>query len=253
MILSCLTCSTRPIFARVFIGIETPRVASLNETKKFQNVAGDDLDSKLARIQNSGIDISAGFIVGFDNDDESIFEDQFRFIQDNGIVLAMVGMLTAIPKTPLYERLRKDGRLRLHDFNCNFVPKNMTPERLQSGYWELLRRLYAPEAFLERYFKIYNYPEFRRRRAAIIARANEGKTSRTLDLRANLDVEPILGAGQGKAFENHGNCVLAFVHAAPPAVPKRDCRLHAIRQSLRGTLAFLEIHRRRYHRKAAHV
>ena len=240
-------------FRSVFIGIETPRVASLNETKKFQNVAGDDLDSKLARIQNSGIDISAGFIVGFDNDDESIFEDQFRFIQDNGIVLAMVGMLTAIPKTPLYERLRKDGRLRLHDFNCNFVPKNMTPERLQSGYWELLRRLYAPEAFLERYFKIYNYPEFRRRRAAIIARANEGKTSRTLDLRANLDVEPILGAGQGKAFENHGNCVLAFVHAAPPAVPKRDCRLHAIRQSLRGTLAFLEIHRRRYHRKAAHV
>ena len=167
-------------FRAVFIGIETPRVASLKETKKFQNVAGDSLDAKLARIQNAGLDISAGFIVGFDNDDELIFEDQYRFIQDNGIVLAMVGMLTAIPKTPLFERLEKDGRLRLHDFNCNFVPKNMTPERLKSGYWELLRRLYAPEAFLERYFKIYEYPEFRQRRAAIVAKTNERKIIRTL-------------------------------------------------------------------------
>ncbi len=167
-------------FRAVFIGIETPRVASLKETKKFQNLVGDDLESKLARIQNAGLDISAGFIVGFDNDDEAIFEDQFRFIQSNGILLAMVGMLTAIPKTPLFERLQKDGRLRLHDVNCNFVPKNMTPERLQRGYWDLLQRLYAPEAFFERYFNLYRYPEFRRRRAAIIAKANERKITRTL-------------------------------------------------------------------------
>lgn len=167
-------------FRAVFIGIETPRVASLKETKKFQNVAGDDLESKLARIQNAGLDISAGFIVGFDSDDESIFEDQFRFIQSNGILLAMVGMLTAIPKTPLFDRLKEEGRLRPHDVNCNFVPKNMTPERLQTGYWDLLRRVYAPEAFLERYFKIYQYPEFRQRRATIIVKANERKILRTL-------------------------------------------------------------------------
>jgi radical SAM superfamily enzyme YgiQ (UPF0313 family) len=174
-ILNCSNCSTGQ-FSRGILS----RAASLKETKKFQNVAGDSLDAKLARIQNAGLDISAGFIVGFDNDDESIFEDQYRFIQDNGIVLAMVGMLTAIPKTPLYERLEQEGRLRLHDFNCNFVPKLMTPERLQSGYWELLRRLYAPESFLERYFKIYHYPEFRQRRAAIIAKAHEGKILKTL-------------------------------------------------------------------------
>src|SRR5258705_10008919 len=92
----------------------------------------------------------------------------------------MVGMLTAIPKTPLFERLEKDGRLRLHDFNCNFVPKNMTPEQLKSGYWELLRRLYAPEAFLERYFKIYEYPEFRQRRAANFAKTTKHKGPKTL-------------------------------------------------------------------------
>ena len=89
----------RANFRSVFIGIETPRLESLNETKKFQNIRGDSLGAKLARIQNAGLDINAGFIVGFDSDDETIFEDQFRFIQDNGITLAMVGMLAAVPKT----------------------------------------------------------------------------------------------------------------------------------------------------------
>jgi radical SAM superfamily enzyme YgiQ (UPF0313 family) len=167
-------------FRAVFIGIETPRAASLKETKKFQNTAGDSLDAKLARIQNAGLDISAGFIIGFDNDDKTIFEDQFRFIQGNGILLAMVGTLTAIPSTPLFERLKMDDRLRLDDVNCNFLPKQMTPDELKHGYWDLLRRLYAPHAFLERYFRIYQYPEFRRRRAEIVGKANENKTLRTL-------------------------------------------------------------------------
>ena len=88
----------RANFRSVFIGIETPRLESLNETKKFQNVRGDTLEAKLARIRNAGLDINAGFIVGFDSDDKGIFEDQFRFIQENGITLAMVGMLQAIPQ-----------------------------------------------------------------------------------------------------------------------------------------------------------
>jgi hypothetical protein len=155
-------------------------VASLNETKKFQNTRGDSLDAKLARIQNAGLDISAGFIVGFDNDDETIFEDQFRFIQDNGILLAMVGMLAAVPKTPLFERLKKEGRLRLDDANCNIVPKQMTPAELQQGYWQLLKRLYTPQAFLDRYFRIYQYPEFRRRRAEMFAKAKENKAMQAL-------------------------------------------------------------------------
>jgi radical SAM superfamily enzyme YgiQ (UPF0313 family) len=99
----------RANFRSVFIGIETPRLESLNETKKFQNVRGDTLEAKLARIRNAGLDVNAGFIVGFDNDDKQIFEDQFRFIQENGITLAMVGMLQAIPRTPLYERLQQEG------------------------------------------------------------------------------------------------------------------------------------------------
>ena len=170
----------RANFRSVFIGIETPRMDSLKETKKFQNVRGDSLEAKLARIQAAGLDINAGFIVGFDSDDKAIFEDQFRFIQDNGITLAMVGMLQAIPSTPLYKRLQAEGRLVEEDPSCNFVPKQMTRDELRQGYWNLVTRLYSPEAYLERSFKASESKDYRQRRAAICRKAGEGKSLPTL-------------------------------------------------------------------------
>jgi radical SAM superfamily enzyme YgiQ (UPF0313 family) len=170
----------RANFRSVFIGIETPRMASLKETKKFQNVRGDSLEEKLSRIQAAGLDINAGFIVGFDSDDKAIFEDQYRFIQDNGITLAMVGMLQAIPRTPLYTRLQAEGRLVEEDPSCNFVPKQMTRDELRNGYWDLVTRLYTPEAYLERYFKVCESKEYLERRAAICRKAGEGKSLPTL-------------------------------------------------------------------------
>jgi len=170
----------RANFRYVFIGIETPRQDSLKETKKFQNTRGDSLEAKLERIQNAGLDIYAGFIVGFDNDDHSIFEQQYQFIQSTGIQLAMVGMLSAIPKTPLYERLERDGRLNLKDANCNIIPAQMTVDELKQGYAELVTRLYTPQAFLERYLRAFRLPEYLRRRAEISRKANEGKLVPTL-------------------------------------------------------------------------
>ena len=164
----------------VFIGIETPRGESLKETKKFQNLRGDSQEAKLARIQNAGLDINAGFIVGFDSDDTKIFDDQFQFIQDNGITLAMVGMLQAIPRTPLYERLQREGRLVNEDPSCNIVPKQMSRDELRNGYWELVKRLYTPDAFFDRYFKVYQSAEYLRRRAEICRKAGEGKHLPTL-------------------------------------------------------------------------
>ncbi len=169
----------RANFRSVFIGIETPRLDSLRETKKMQNVRGDSIEAKLSRIRDAGIDINAGFIVGFDNDDKDIFEDQFNFIQENGITLAMVGMLQAIPSTPLYKRLEEAGRL-VDDPNLNFIPKQMNRDELREGYWKLVARLYTPEAFFERYFKVYESPEYLTRRAAIGKKAGEGKTLPTL-------------------------------------------------------------------------
>lgn len=170
----------RANFRSVFIGIETPRLDSLKETKKFQNTRGDSLDAKLARIQNAGLDINAGFIVGFDSDDKGIFEDQYKFIQGNGITLAMVGMLQAVPKTPLHARLQKEGRLVPDDPNCNFHPKQMTRDELRDGYWDLVKRLYTPESFLDRYFQVFRHREYLRRRAAICEKAGEGKRVPTL-------------------------------------------------------------------------
>lgn len=170
----------RANFRSVFIGIETPRLASLKETKKFQNTRGDSLGAKLARIQAAGLDVSGGFIVGFDSDDKGIFDDQFQFIQENGITLAMVGMLQAVPRTPLYERLKRDGRLVEEDPSCNFVPQQMTRDELRQGYWDLVKRLYAPEAYLDRYFKVYESAEYLRRRAEICRKAGEGKRVPTL-------------------------------------------------------------------------
>jgi len=171
----------RANFRSVFIGIETPRIDSLKETKKFQNTHGDSMIDKIARIKRAGLDISAGFIVGFDNDDLGIFDDQHNFIQNNGILLAMVGMLAAIPKTPLYDRLKAEGRLVEGDPNCNFHPKQMTREELKTNYWELVRKLYTPSAFLDRYFSVYrNYPEFHEKRSAMSKKANEGRTLPTL-------------------------------------------------------------------------
>jgi len=170
----------RANFRYVFIGIETPRIESLKETKKFQNARGDSLDDKLARIQNAGLDVHAGFIVGFDHDDAAVFEEQYQFIQNNGIQMAMVGMLTAIPKTPLYERLERDGRLNLSDPNCNLIPKQMSAEELREGYWKLISRLYSPSAFLDRYFRVFRFEEYHRKRAEISRKASEGKTLETL-------------------------------------------------------------------------
>jgi radical SAM superfamily enzyme YgiQ (UPF0313 family) len=154
-------------FRQVFVGIETPRKASLKETRKVQNLAGDSMEAKIQRIRDGGLVVIAGFIVGFDNDDEAIFDEQFDFIQRTGIAQASVGLLTPIPTTPLYDRLKAEGRLDFSDPDVFFHPKQMTKERLKDGHAELTRRLYEAEAFFERLFGGYlGSPGYRMREAA---------------------------------------------------------------------------------------
>jgi radical SAM superfamily enzyme YgiQ (UPF0313 family) len=235
----------RANFRSVFIGIETPRHASLQETKKFQNLRGDSLEAKLARIQNAGLDIHAGFIVGFDSDDQAIFDDQFRCIQDNGIALAMVGMLQAIPRTPLHERLRRENRLVEEDPNCNFVPHQMSRAELRHGYWDLLQRLYSPEAFFERYFKVYEFPEYLQRRAEMCRKSGEGKSLPTLGYGL------VLLWSLARAL---GRLELLEVFLDPQSqVPSGSHRLRAVHEPLRHPLALLQVHPRGDCRPAADV
>lgn len=116
----------RAHFATIFVGIESPRMASLKESNKAQNTR-EDLVTSVHRIQATGIEVMAGMIVGFDSDDPAIFEEQFRFIQQARIPISMTGMLNAMPKTSLDERLKQAGRLIARSVGDQFVFTNIVP------------------------------------------------------------------------------------------------------------------------------
>ena len=138
----------------VFIGIESPNEASLRETKKIQNVRNTGtLIEKIHRVQNAGLDVWCGMIVGFDSDDATIFDAQIEFLQDARILHAMLGMLHAIPKTPLHARLRAEGRLDENDtseFGTNVIPRQLSRESLRDGYLNVMLKLYEPKSYFER-------------------------------------------------------------------------------------------------------
>lgn len=143
-------------FTWLFIGIESPDAASLEEAGKAQNLRADMLTA-VRTIYSHGIDLLAGFIVGFDNDTRDSFEHQYRFITASGIQVAMVGLLSALPRTPLYERLQREGRLlpeaREGDntrVGTNFIPRQMSYDAMVRGYTELWRRLTCDASISER-------------------------------------------------------------------------------------------------------
>jgi len=141
-------------FNTVFVGIETPNEESLYECSKFQN-KNRDLIACVKKIQNFGLQVQGGFIVGFDNDPLSIFETQIKFIQKSGIVTAMVGLLNALRGTRLHQRLEKENRLLKDisgdntDCSINFIPK-MRYKTLIDGYKKILKTIYSPDYYYER-------------------------------------------------------------------------------------------------------
>lgn len=151
---SLLEMMRRANFRRVFLGIETPVEESLKEAQKGQNTRRDLLES-VRKIQSHGMEVMAGFIVGFDTDPEDIFERQIKFIQESGIPLAMVGLLTALPDTQLWRRLEREGRLLEEstgnntDGSLNFIPR-MDTNRLVEGYKSILRTIYSPAEYYRR-------------------------------------------------------------------------------------------------------
>ncbi|MBB97711.1 MAG: B12-binding domain-containing radical SAM protein [Rhodobacteraceae bacterium] len=134
----------------VFIGVESPDEAALREVRKVQNVRGDSLSDKLLRIRQSGIVIEIGMIVGFDEDDGTVFDRQYDFVTANGIATTGVSILSAIPGTPLFKRLRDSGRIRSGDAAVNFEPAQMSVDELKVGHASLYERLYTPEAYFGR-------------------------------------------------------------------------------------------------------
>jgi radical SAM superfamily enzyme YgiQ (UPF0313 family) len=141
-------------FNCVFIGIETPNEDSLSECNKVQNT-GRDLVDCIKKIQESGMQVQGGFILGFDSDKPSVFDGIIQFIQRSGVVTAMVGLLNAPRGTRLYQRLMTEGRLSVvatgdnTDFSMNFIPK-MDVKDLLRGYRKVVSTIYSPKAYYER-------------------------------------------------------------------------------------------------------
>ncbi|MBN1502676.1 DUF4070 domain-containing protein [Candidatus Woesearchaeota archaeon] len=141
-------------FCKVFLGIETPDIDSLKECGKYHNT-NLNLAEAVKTIQAHGMQVMGGFIVGFDNDKTTIFDRQIRFIQQVGIVTAMVGLLNATPQTRLWHRLKAEGRLLKEttgentDGSLNFIPK-MDTEKLIEGYKKILRTIYSSTDYYKR-------------------------------------------------------------------------------------------------------
>jgi hypothetical protein len=142
-------------FNMVFLGIETPDRCTLQSVGKTQN-ARSDMVAAVRLIQSRGMEVSGGFVLGFDSDPEDIFDRQIRFIQEAPIPTAMVGLLTALPNTRLGRRLHAEGRLtedstgnNTHDFRLNFVPR-MDVDKLLGGYKRVLAEIYRPDRYFER-------------------------------------------------------------------------------------------------------
>ncbi len=153
-------------FTSVFVGIETPDEAGLKECNKSQNTRRD-LVACVKRMQNHGLQVMGGFIVGFDSDTPTIFQRQIEFIQTSGIVTAMVGLLQAPYGTSLYRRLKTDGRV-LDEFSgdnvdgsTNIIPK-MDINVLRDGYQKIMKNIYSSDLFYERvknFLREYNPPK----------------------------------------------------------------------------------------------
>jgi radical SAM superfamily enzyme YgiQ (UPF0313 family) len=153
-------------FHQVFVGIETPDELSLSECSKAQN-ADRDLVADVRHLQQAGLAVQGGFIVGFDNDTGSIFQRQIDFIQQSGIVTAMIGMLQAIPGTQLYERMKRENRLLGSgsgdnvNGSTNIIPQ-MGIEKLRQGYRQMMSQIYSPDYYYQRvktFLRDYNPPK----------------------------------------------------------------------------------------------
>jgi hypothetical protein len=172
----------RANFQSVFIGIESPNEESLVETKKLQNVrpkAGTLVD-RVRRIHAHGLDVLCGMIVGFDHDDVSTFDAITDFLAEARIGNALIGLLHAIPTTPLYRRLKQEGRLNdqaaSDRYGTNVVPLGMSQSELRDGFIGAMQHAYAAESYFGRLdalfinggfdVALYRLPYWRRHRLA---------------------------------------------------------------------------------------
>ena len=140
-------------FTWVFIGVESPSTDALREARKFVNLRSSQVEA-IHHLKERGLLVGAGFILGFDSDGEDIFDQMVEFVEMVGVSIAMVGQLVALPRTPLYDRLEREGRLRDFETADHFGPTNIVtklpPDVMARGFRLVLERLYEPAAYFAR-------------------------------------------------------------------------------------------------------
>lgn len=149
-------------FSGFLVGIESPSEASLNETRKRQNIRFGDLTDNCLKVLSYGVPIEGSMIVGFDSDTPDIFDLQYEFLQEACIPFPRPHILKAIRGTDLWKRLMSEGRVVEIDrrygstggidaqTSTNIIPKQMTRAELLSGYLRLVERIFDWDSFEER-------------------------------------------------------------------------------------------------------
>jgi radical SAM superfamily enzyme YgiQ (UPF0313 family) len=140
---------------QILIGLESPRRASLDGIELNNNWKARQQDrykQAIEKIQSYGITVNGCFVLGLDADTPGIFDDVLTFVRESGLYEVQVTFMTAFPGTPLYRRLKAEGRI-IRDkawelctlFDINITPKNMSVNQLQSGFLKLVKGLYSTE------------------------------------------------------------------------------------------------------------
>jgi len=218
----------------VFLGIETPNPDSLKETgKKFNLSKETNPDNKIKEIANKisiiqqYVEVSGGFVVGFDSDDERVFKWQEQLIQEAGIPIAMVGLLLAPPGTPLYQRMKQEGRLNgnfignnTHSDVTNFLTK-MKPDILAKEYTELLQKLYPAnlETYFERALTMFEHQKGK-------LRNGEGKIKLS-DIQAMIRSTKLIFKPLGPNYIKFlGKTFVKYINRLPDAIRFGICGYH---------------------------
>jgi radical SAM superfamily enzyme YgiQ (UPF0313 family) len=163
---------------QVLIGLESPRKSSLNGIELNANWKMKQRDCYLeaiTKIQSYGITVNGCFILGLDGDAKSVFDEVYKFVLESCLYEVQITFLTAFPGTPLYERLKREGRVIKSNawelctlFDINFTPKDMTVQELQDGFLWLAKTIYSDEVTKERRRKfrrmLRSSPNFGRKR-----------------------------------------------------------------------------------------
>jgi len=146
--------------AQVLIGFEAPSRALLENVERKSNWKAQQFEKyadAIERIQSYGISVNGCFILGLDGAGRDSFDEVLRFVRESGLYEVQITVQTAFPGTPLYDRLRREGRILRNDawelctlFDVNYLPAQMTAAELERGLHDLARALYDGEATHER-------------------------------------------------------------------------------------------------------